>query len=139
MAGLTVYAIASSQLLAYLPCVNKIALEEEKVLSQGKNKVLRKLPFLFNLTFCDFPKSTSCLFKKSQRMHFHREFSTVIILLCLLMEMGLKCVFQNQGPLHKEGRSSASSLNLNIKSKFWKYKSNTECQDHHPHSQPSAS
>lgn len=103
MARLTVYEIASSQLLAYLPCVNKIAIEEEKVLSQGKNKVLRKLPFLFNLTFCDFPKSTSCLFKKSQRMHFHREFSTLNHFIVFAHRNGAQMCVSEPGPSPQRG------------------------------------
>lgn len=102
--GTITYEIALPQWQAWLPCIKKTAMEEEDVLSFWKNQVLRKLPLLFNLTSCDFPKPATCLLKKENpkegiSTESPQQFS---IFLCLPMDTQLRWVFQDKGSLREE-------------------------------------
>lgn len=100
------WLLPSCQHIDTAPCVDKMAIEEEKVFGQRK-KVLRRSPVLLNLTFCDFPKSTTLLKKQNPKECIFTESSqSSLFLLCLPKEIELRYVFQDQGSLHKEEKSS---------------------------------
>ena len=74
------------------------------MLSFWKNEVLRKLPLLFNLTYCDFPKPATCLLKQENPKECISTESPqqFTIFLCLPMDTQLRCVFQDKGSLRDE-------------------------------------
>lgn len=71
------------------------------MLRYWKNEVLRKLPLLFNLTSCDFPKLATCLLKKGNPKNAfpQKVLNSSLFFLCLPMDTRLRCVFQDKGSL----------------------------------------
>jgi len=74
------------------------------MLSFWKNEVLRKLPLLFNLTYCDFPKPATCLLKEENPKECISTESPqqFTIFLCLPMDTQLRCMFQDKSSLRDE-------------------------------------
>ena len=92
------------------------------MLSYWKNEVLRKLPLLFNLTSCDFPKPATSLLKKKEipKNAFPQKVlnSSLLFWVCPWIHSSDVC-FRTRA-LSKTRSCFASSFNLNPKAKFWR-------------------